>query len=47
MSFILIWSEFAEDQLDEIFDYYNLEVNEKGTLKIIRELIAAADILVD
>ena len=39
MSFEIIWSEFAETQLDEIYEYYRKEVNERVAKKIIKGVI--------
>lgn len=39
MSFKIIWSEFAEKQLDEIYEYYCNTVNSHFANKIIREII--------
>lgn len=37
----VIWSEFAEKQLDEIFDYYSKESSLSIASKLIREIIKA------
>ncbi|MGY6520947.1 MAG: type II toxin-antitoxin system RelE/ParE family toxin [Mongoliitalea sp.] len=41
----IIWSLFAEKQLDEIFDYYSKKVSHQLALKIVLELIEAPEIL--
>lgn len=39
MKFVIIWSEFAENQIDEIYKYYEKEVNNKVAKKITKEII--------
>ncbi|WP_114752444.1 type II toxin-antitoxin system RelE/ParE family toxin [Pleomorphovibrio marinus] len=39
----VIWSKFAESQLDDIFFYYSQKVNSEFALKIITELIKAPE----
>lgn len=41
----IIWSRFAEGQLDEIFEYYANKVSPQLALKIVLELIEAPEIL--
>lgn len=41
----IIWSLFAEKQLDEIFDYYSEKVSHQLALKIVLELIEAPEVL--
>lgn len=41
----IIWSLFAEKQLDEIFQYYSEKVSPELALKIVLELIEAPEIL--
>jgi plasmid stabilization system protein ParE len=35
----IIWSAFAETQLDEIYDYYEKEVNSRVATKLIKGII--------
>ena len=35
----IIWSEFAETQLDEIYDYYEKRVSTRFAKKLVREII--------
>ena len=39
MAFKIIWSEFAEAQLDAIFDYYDKNVSSKIAKKIVKGII--------
>ncbi|MHB0756920.1 type II toxin-antitoxin system RelE/ParE family toxin [Polaribacter sp. M15] len=39
MKFEIIWSEFAENQLDEIYEYYEKEVNRRVAKKITKGII--------
>ena len=39
MNFIVIWSGFAETQLDQIFEYYCNKASYKVATKIVRNLI--------
>lgn len=39
MTFEIIWSEFAENQLDEIYEYYEKEVNKSVAKKITKGII--------
>jgi toxin ParE1/3/4 len=43
----VIWSEFAEIQLDEIFDYYKNEASVRVANKLVREIILASESLRD
>lgn len=45
MNFEVIWSRFSENQLDEIFDYYQNVANTKVATKIIRQIILSTDVL--
>lgn len=45
MEFNVIWSHFAEEQIDDIFEYYKLEANLRIAKKIIASLISATEIL--
>ena len=46
MSFKVIWSEFAESQLDEIYKYYEINASTEVARKIIIELLAAPNKLI-
>ena len=39
MALKIIWSEFAETQLDKIFDYYEREASSRTAKKLVREII--------
>ncbi len=39
MVFKIIWSRFAESQLDEIFEYYKKEASPKVAKKLLKDLI--------
>ena len=39
MIFKIIWSEFAESQLDEIFNYYKKEASLKVAKKLLIDII--------
>jgi len=39
MDFKIIWSEFAETQLDEIFEYYEKEASPRIAKKLLRDII--------
>ena len=39
MALNIIWSEFAETQLDEIYDYYEKKANTKVAKKLVRGII--------
>lgn len=39
MKFCIIWSKFAESQLDDIYAYYKKEAGKKVAKKIIRTII--------
>lgn len=39
MTFEIIWSEFAENQLDEIYDYYQKKASPRIAKKLIKEII--------
>ncbi len=39
MTFKIIWSEFAETELDKIYEYYEEEVNERLAKKITKGII--------
>lgn len=39
MIYKIIWSRYAESQLDEIFEYYKKEANPKVAKKLLKDLI--------
>ena len=39
MEFEVVWSDFAETQLDEIFEYYKKKAGERVSIKLIRGII--------
>lgn len=39
MKFVIIWSEFAQKQLDEIYDFYSQEANTRTATKLILRII--------
>ena len=39
MALNIIWSEFAETQLDEIYDYYEKKAGTKVAKKLVRGII--------
>lgn len=39
MNFSIVWSEFAESQLDEIYDYYCGEVGKEFAAKFVKGII--------
>ena len=39
MTLKIIWSEFAETQLDEIYEYYEKEVSPRIAKKLVKEII--------
>lgn len=39
MSFKIIWSEFAETQLDEIYAYYKQNAGQRAAQKLLHEII--------
>ena len=45
MKYTIIWSNFSEKQLDEIFEYYCNEVNKRTAKKIIKQILAEPKIL--
>jgi len=36
---IVYWTQFAEDKLDDIFSYYNLEAGQKTAQKLINGIV--------
>ena len=46
MNYEIIWSEFAEKQLELIFIYYQEKVNKKVAGKLVRGIIAEPDRLI-
>jgi len=47
MSFEVIWSDFAETQLDIIFDYYAENATLKVSKQIIQEILAEPNKLIE
>lgn len=45
MDFIVIWSEFAELQLDKIYDYYLSAINENAATSLVRSIIKESESL--
>ncbi len=41
---ILLWSESAENQLKDIFDYYSIEAGSRTAKKLINKIIKRVDI---
>lgn len=41
----IIWSEFSEEQLDKIFEYYEKEASINTALKIIQDILSEPEIL--
>lgn len=39
MELEIIWSDFAENQLDEIFEYYNENASTRVAKKLIKNLL--------
>jgi len=39
MALNIIWSEFAETQLDEIYDYYEKKASTRVAKKLVRGII--------
>lgn len=42
-TYSVIWSDFAQRQLDEIYDYYFFQASQKVAKKLIRSIIMAPD----
>ena len=47
MKFQIIWSNFAEEKIDEIFEYHKKEVSLQIAKRLTSGLIEAAEILVN
>ncbi|EDP97349.1 type II toxin-antitoxin system RelE/ParE family toxin [Kordia algicida OT-1] len=47
MAFKIIWSAFAETQLDEIYQYYKDEASETIAKKLLQEIIQAPNRLIN
>ena len=43
----IIWSDFAETQLDEIFDYHKKEAGERVAKNLVRGIISAPKRLIE
>src|SRR5690606_17877504 len=46
MKLEIIWSDFAEKQLDEIFEYYNKKASTKVARRLIKNLLNEPKILI-
>jgi len=46
MNYIIIWSNFAEYQLDEIFNYYTKKVNVKVAQSIMFKIRDKVEVLI-
>lgn len=47
MSFQVIWSNFAEKQLDEIFDYYSTNASLRIAQELLISLIHSTELIAD
>lgn len=48
MKYKIIWSEFAEQQIDEIFDYYKQKTKSYNiAVNIVRNILLTPDILIE
>ncbi len=47
MKYHIIWSDFAEKQIENIFNYYENRVNVQLARKIINEIISAPNKLIE
>ncbi len=45
MEFDIIWSKFAENEIDNIYDYYNRNATKRVALNIISGIIKSVDVL--
>lgn len=43
----ILWSEFASEQLNEIFEYYSFRTNSEIAIKIIEDLVGATSVLIN
>lgn len=46
MDFKIIWSNFAEKQLDEIFEYYAKNISEQTAKKIVKNILLQTEKLI-
>lgn len=46
MNFKIIWSDFSETQLDEIFEYYEKKASVRVATKIVTEIIEESEKLI-
>lgn len=46
MKLQVIWSEFAETQLDEIYDYYKKKASSRVAKKLVKEIVNAPNMLI-
>ena len=47
MKFKIVWSDFAERQIDEIYEYYKIEASSSIAKKLLSSIIDATAILTD
>lgn len=47
MPYRILWIEFAEEDLDSIYNFYADTKNTKAAIKIFNEILDAADTLID
>lgn len=47
MNFKIIWSEFSETQLDEIYEYYEKKASLKVAIKIVTGIIKESEKLIE
>jgi toxin ParE1/3/4 len=45
VKYLVVWSEFAESQLDEIFEYYNTRASYKIAKELVEGIINRTNIL--
>lgn len=46
MDYKIIWSQFSEIEIDNIYDYYKNKVNSKFASKIVKKILVAPNILI-
>lgn len=46
MALKIIWSDFAESQLDEIYEYYQKKANSKVAKKMVRAIVNKPKLLI-
>ncbi len=47
MKYKIVWSEFSEQQIDDIFNYYTQKATYKVALDIVTQILLAPDVLID